>query len=387
MQTVSFGQALLLLIENHGHDPKITDKLRKMYLRGVQDPSEIKEVYTLFLKCGLSDKYEISCDPDVINEDPSRRYFETHLAFETLSNSLNDLPLEILQLYFDRLHDTLIDEWRDKFDAYLNGSRSSSDNKFAEEYVDAFEKVQTNETYDLLSAQQKQKIILLLKCSWLAVMHAEAKLVPLNIYGTGFFAEQNRGRIAKVNAGTLSSQYCADKIPYFSQHFGLMKSYMPVPRDDISYMSKGFGFIKPVDQNSFNPEAEWPKLNFSGLVHPFSCSISGTLLCQFRFMKKLQNNSELMFDDSSKLTILLKCLTSALLFNSGGHSYNEFFAVLQLREIREAFAFINGFDQIDCLSTLYTGNEVAFDKALEDTVKFNHCILAKEAFHLKLQNL
>ncbi|VVC75791.1 hypothetical protein AQUSIP_10880 [Aquicella siphonis] len=386
MRTLSFGQAVLLLFDIHKDDKVLSAKLKKLYLQGVQSAADTMEIHTLFSQCGLSEQYEISCEPRIINEDVSRRYFETHLAFETLKHSLDDLPLSELQSYFASLYHSLIPEKRDKFDAYLAGSISPSEDKFAAEYVDAIAKINTNETYGLLSREQKDKAILLMKCCWLGILHGSLRQLPLNIYGTGFFAEINRGRVPKDDSGKLSSSFCAGKMPFSSRHFGLMKQYMPVPGNDIIYTQNGFTFIKPSDQNNFNPEAEWPKLNFAALVHPFSCSISGTLLCQFQFMKHLHDKSELQFSSPDKFIVLLKCLTSALLFNSGGHVYNEFFAVLQLPEVKKAFEFMDGFAQINMLSVLYNGNEKAFDAALTDTIEYTKVILAKQAFHHKLTN-
>jgi hypothetical protein len=385
MPRISFGQALLLLIDKYKEDKSTCRALKQFYIQGVLSSTDLKYIENLFQENCLTEKYEISYRDTDINEDESRRYFETHLAFEMLLISLNQIKKEDLLEYNKALYDALPEENRNKFNNYMSGRISPKEDNFATEYMDAFEKVQNHENYQSLSFEQKEKLLLTLRASWLSVLHAKNPQVPLNLYGTGFFLEQNRGRVVKEKPITPTSTFISESSPYFSNHFGLMKTYMPVPRNDIAYAERGFTFVKPSDQNTYNTLAEWPRKNFSKLVHPFSCSISGTTLCQLRFMKKLQDEGKQVFNSQEKFTTFLKCFFSSLLFNSGGHVFNEFLGVLEMPEVRKEFTFIDGFEQINATMLLLHGNESAFDKALNDTLAYTKVLLAKKAVNDELR--
>ncbi|WP_131775165.1 hypothetical protein [Legionella cincinnatiensis] len=381
MVTISFGQALLLLMNKYKDTPLTCNNLKQFYIQGIVSPTELNYIQQLFDESGLTKEYEISYSEKEIDEDPSRRYFETHLAFETLLNSLGKINIEDLAKYYQALYNTLPEVIKNKYNHFIEGKISSKEDSFATEYMDALQKVQDHENYQRLLPEQKEKVLLILKTSWLGVLHAKNPQVPLNLYGTGFFSEANRGRIVKEKPGLPT-----EKSPYYSNHFGLMKTYMPVPRNDIAYAESGFTFLKPSDQNTFNPESAWSKQNFSKLVHPFSCSISGTTLCQLRVMKKLQEDEgQLPFNSQEKFSTFLKCFMSSLLFNSGGHCFNEFLSVLEIPQIKKEFSFIDGFEQINATTLLFHGNEEAFDKALKDTLEYTQVLLAKKEMHHELK--
>lgn len=380
MVTISFGQALLLLMNKYKEETSTCNALKEFYIQGVVSTTELDYIKELFSESGIIEEYEISYSAKEIDEDASRRYFETHLAFETLLNSLDKISIGDLSNYYNELYKTLPKETQNKYDNYLAGKTSPKEDNFATEYTDAFQKVQHHKNYQKLDSEQKEKVILILKASWFSVLHAKNPQIPLNLYGTGFFSEANRGRIVKEKPGLPT-----EKSPYYSNHFGLMKNYMPVPRNDIAYAESGFTFLKPSDQNTFNPESEWAKKNFSKLVHPFSCSISGTTLCQLRVMKKLKNEDQMPFDSQEKFATFLKCFMSSLLFNSGGHCFNEFLSVLEIPEIKKEFNFIDGFEQINATNLLLHGNEEAFEKALKDTLNYTQVLLAKKEMHDELR--
>ncbi|KTD13704.1 hypothetical protein Lgra_0839 [Legionella gratiana] len=380
MVTISFGQALLLLMNKYKDNTSLCNALKQFYIQGILSSTELNYMKQLFSESGLTKEYEISYSEKEIDEDPSRRYFETHLAFETLLNSLDKMNGEDLLKYYQALYNALPEETKNKYNSYMEGKVSPKEDNFATEYMDAFQKVQSHKNYQKLTPGQQEKVILILKASWLGVLHAKNPQIPLNLYGTGFFSEANRGRIIKEKPSLPT-----EKSPYYSNHFGLMKTYMPVPRNDIAYAENGFTFLKPSDQNTFNPESAWAKQNFSKLVHPFSCSISGTTLCQLRIMKKLQNEGQLPFNFQEKFTTFLKCFMSSLLFNSGGHCFNEFLSVLEIPQIKKEYSFIDGFEQINATTLLLHGNEDAFEKALKDTLDYTQVLLAKKEMHNELK--
>ncbi|MCW8443608.1 hypothetical protein OQJ05_06045 [Fluoribacter gormanii] len=387
MVTVSFGQALLLLIDKYKEYKSTCTALKQFYIQGVVTSTNLNYIEKLFQESQLTNQYKISYSTKNIDEDASRRYFETHLAFETLLSSLDQMKKEDILQYNKMLYDSLPEESRNKFNDFVEGKISPKIDGFATEYMDAFQKVQHHENYQALTADQKEKVLLILRVSWIGVLHARNPEVPVNLYGTGFFSEQNRGRVVKDKPLSPTSIYLLEKSPFYSNYFGLMKTSMPLPRNDIAYAESGFTFVKPSDQNTYDPQAAWPELNFSKLVHPFSCSISGTILCQLRLMIKLQGENKQVFDTQEKFANFLKCFMSILLFNSGGHVFNEFLGVLEIPQVREKFTFIEGFEHINATSLLLNGNEGAFDKALADTLRYTKVLLAKRAMHEELQTM
>lgn len=377
MITISVGQAILLLIKRYQDNQLMKRLLSKLYINGINTSESLEIVKEQFQQAGLSEKYEISTEQRVINEDPTRRYFETHLSHETLKTSLNHVELDWLKGYFAKIYNELNDNQREKIDGYLSGQLQPSDDQYAREYLDALNRIKADDNYACYSGVQKEKLTLIVKCAWLGVVIA--RKMPLDIYGAGLFSEVARGRVAKATPQRVASS------PNLSRHFGLMKSYMPVPRDDVTFAEKGFEFLKPVDMNNFNPQADWPRQCFSTLIHPFSCSLSGTMLAQMRFMKHLTNKQDAVFPEAQQFTSYVRSLTSALLFNSGGHSYYEFLAVLSLPQIRQAFQGCQWFTSLSLETIMLTGNEAAIDQALADTIQYHDVLLAKQAFHSALK--
>lgn len=104
-EVISPGQGLLLLISHYQTQPDAIDKcdkLKKIYLSGAR-----RSVLEAILADPLLKDYIVSYEKKTINEDSSRRYFETHLAYETLKNGLSKLKTEDLRSHF-RLQDSMI---------------------------------------------------------------------------------------------------------------------------------------------------------------------------------------------------------------------------------------------------------------------------------------
>ncbi|STX51592.1 Uncharacterised protein [Legionella busanensis] len=381
MITLSFSQAILLLINCYKNE-LTAEKLKKLYLKGITSNEDLQYVINLFKRNQFDEKYQISTNARVINEDPIRRYFETHLAFETLLIVLDQIDWEDLSTYYEALYRLLPTIEQAKFKDYLNKTTSDHEDYLVEEYIDTLFKLKSNTSYNDFSEIQKNKLSLIFKCAWLSSFIVKLPNIPLkNVYQVGFFAEQQRGRqikLLKASAETHGPQF---KISCYSNNFGLMKNYMPIPKSDVIFTESGFSFIKSVDRVNFNLAAAWPKEHFSTLVHPFSCSISGTMLSQLRCMKKLEKTALLPFNNLEKFTSFLKCFTSSLLFSNGGHSYNEFLAVLKIPKVVSAFKFIDHFEEIDAINLMFKGNELQFNRALDKTITYTKVILAKQEVH------
>jgi hypothetical protein len=340
-------------------ESKIT-RLKRLYLSGSEGRKDTS-IFKLIdegMKNGIFKDYIISSVDKDINEDPTRRYFETHLAYETLLHTLKDLSLDQLNVYYQ---------------SFLNWAVDGIEQTYSlrHEYGNAIMKTRVASYYTHFSSEEREKLELLLRCSHLGILLLKKHSygVPLDIYGLGFFSGSGRGR-------TENSDY--DKIA--SQHMGLMKTYMPVPRNDLATVASSLALMRVADFFSFISEAAWPQENFSKLTHPFSASISGTMLAQLRSLCYLQD-LVLENNNSEKLGKYLVCMASVLLYNSGGHSFNEFFAVLALPRILEGFNFFDGFKTLTMDNLLFINNQKAFQIALERTIQYNNTLINKYKAH------
>ncbi len=84
------SQALLILMDKYQNNPDTFTSLKKLYLNGITSPQE-KNHLDQYLRDEALTRYEVSTLPNDINEDASRRYFETHLAYYTLIDSVDQL--------------------------------------------------------------------------------------------------------------------------------------------------------------------------------------------------------------------------------------------------------------------------------------------------------
>ncbi len=248
MMKISVGQALLILIDmNHKNEEKL-NFLKRLYLSGAKNLDDKKMIAKLMEDESLAN-YEILYSKRAIDEDPTRRYFETHLAFETLKTSLDTIDISDLTAYKNTLYNMLpCGKEKIAVDYVMSGSTppGKKDNIY-KEYSDAIKKLQSNDYYQNFAQNEKLKLELLIKLSFLAIINdLESNLhFPIDIYQTGIFSEENRGKLFKPYQDTVRSQ-----------HLGLMKSYMPVPINDVAHS----------DSNSSAPT---PQLAAKSSANPF----------------------------------------------------------------------------------------------------------------------
>lgn len=375
MAKISVGQALLILIKKYQENPRLLSELKKLYLEGANTPQNKQAIDNWLKDIALRD-YEVSKSYKVTDADPTRRYFETHLAYETLKNGLDEINLNDLQNYYKTMYGLTLDVL-DKFDKNsdfttqevnkaLNGEVIES-TLFQKEFSDAVNNIRTGDTYKDFSDENKQKMELLVKCAYLGVMNAKYDYLPIPIYGKGIYAEKNKGRM----------RYPSDQESVTSHGLGVMKSHMPLPAEDIARSEKPSELLRPADQFYLkDPDSVWAKDNFARLVHPFSGAISGTMLSQLRTFKYLNDAGYFSsFSEKDKFMSFVKSFASIMLYNSGGHTFHEFLSPLQVKPVQEGFNFIDGFNDINANNLLQEGNEVSFDKALEDTLEYNENII------------
>lgn len=368
--TISPSQALLLLIDKYRDYPREVRELKKLYLTGAHTQQDFKFIQHM-LKDELLNDYHVSFRSETINEDPTRRYFETHLAYHSLLHGLEQISYDKLQQHQSQLEKSLPEKIRKKIEHVLKGEFVGGDNNLFKEYADYISKITKKELFPELNQESREKMLLLVKSSFLGVINAQNNKMPIDIYGTGLYSERNKGKVL-VN----------DQQSTRNQNLGLLKGHMPVALNDIARSPQEIPYLKPSDQSSYVENALWVRDNFSKMVHPFSNSISGTMLCQLRSHAFLRNKGKGVFTESAKeMADYSKLMVAAMLFNSGGHTLHEFTAPLTLADVRAEFRDIPKFSDINMQSMFLDGNERAFDAALESAVSYNATQILRTQIH------
>jgi hypothetical protein len=189
----------------------------------------------------------------------------------------------------------------------------------------------------------------------------------MQIYEKGLFKHTNRGGMLKANDTTRSSA------------IGTLKSNMPVGRFDPLQTEARTHFSRGADNSEYNENALWVQANFNKMVHPFSNSISGTILCLLRvsaYLNKKQIGTLCSSAEAFKSYFML--LTSTMLLASGGHSLYEYTAALSLIEVLQEFASVPGFETVTMESMFLGNNEAAFNAALDETLFYNQLIINRQ---------
>lgn len=379
---ISPAQALLILIERYNNNTSMTSELKQLYLCGADSPLAEKTIKN-YLSDEVLNKYQISFDKDVINNDPTRRYFETHLAYETIISQIqnhSDELFPILNKINEQLFIKLPDHISYDVSSVLkNGASSLSEedlvltNMLPDDYSFVLRDIASSTLFPNFNENERNTAICIVQNIYLAVLNARYDPdLPLDIYDKGIYSEKNRGKMIIPIEDTTRNQ-----------HLGLLKNYMPLARDDIARSDRIIPYLKPSDQARYIENAQWVEQNFNKLVHPFSNGISGTILCQLRCLNNLLNHSasNTLKLSASELQEYLKAIISIRLFSGGGHSLNEYLSPLELPEIREAFHFIEDFDQINLQSMFLKDNQSAFEAGLTKAIKFNCKILERALMH------
>ncbi|WP_160116796.1 hypothetical protein [Legionella sainthelensi] len=156
---------------------------------------------------------------------------------------------------------------------------------------------------------------------------------------------------------------------------------MPLSRDDIAFSERPFNFLKSSEQAKYDEKALWVKNNFDQAVHPFSNSISGTMLCLLHALCFFQDAKIYPFTESPDENNFIKLFSSVVVYFSGGHSLHELISVLRLPEVINELQdkpSLKGFDLngVFISSIFLNNNEQAFEQALQKAIVYNnHCIL------------
>jgi hypothetical protein len=440
---ISVCQALLLLLDHYRDHQSISKELKKLFFLGAQDSTSRKLIEKWMEDPLLKNKYRISLQPvttamlenksapsaaqttsqtttdaklqttdelahhyDVINRDEVRRYAETCLAYETLlTDPMKHLSVEELETHCAALESLLptTEACKSRYteaeqktlpatvlqilNNILNGDLThvkdgvTTDKISGQEYGDALKQLESKERYPEFSQEQRKKMALLIRSSFLCVniIRHNQKLplsIPTDAYKEGYYDGQNRGAVKKESYEAMQSF-----------NLGLMLSYMWLPFGDRARANTIAPYPRVPDRNTINPAASWVKDNFAYLVHPFSCSISGTMLIHCKVFKQLQNDGKLVLDTPEKFSDFLKSFVPLMLFNSGGHSFHEFMFPLSLQRVREEFSFIKGFSDLNNENLFMKDNEAAFNRATEHAIAYNKQVLARKELQASIRSI
>ncbi len=373
---ISPGQALLILIDKYDSNITLVNELKSLYLLGAEDEKSRARIKLLLRDKALVN-YNISFEPIIISEDPTRRYFESYLSYFTLYSSINKLEKEDLEFTSKKMYLMLPVKKQSKINNFL--TKKPKDSQMKIEFQDNSFKINSHPSFDIFSNPNKLKLNKLNLMAYMAVILIQnQKGLPLRIYTKGYYPIENNSRIIKSNKDQKDLRSCG---------LGLMKSYMDLPKNDLLFNEDVSNYTRVTDRNSFKENSPWADYFFSKLVHPFSASISGTILAFIRFLAYLYDNEELRFDDAEKLKTLFKCYISLLLFSSGGHSLYEFIAPINIPEVQEHFRLFKGFADINLNSLFLQENTAEFDMALYQTIEYNKLILNKKWVNLDINIL
>lgn len=365
---VSPAQAILLLMDKHKENPEVITKLKKWYLSGIELGQHAEFTAMCSALSSGRIEYEVSFSKDVINDDPTKRYFETHLAQRTVQHGIDKIDSAKLESHVKALSRQLDGVRIKAIDRALRGKFQKSDSDLIKEYANYIARIDRGEVFGDLDPTARNKVKQMVQASLLGVASAWHKeTLPLNIYGTGIYSAKQKGKVMKE--GQESTR---------NQHMGLLKSHMAVPRSDIAYSDKEVPLMKPSDQATFRRRAAWVEQNFSKLVHPYSNSISGTMLCQLRNLKSFKGSVNDNFTQKPEEFVdFLKVFIGTMVYGSGGHTLYEFSAPLQIDVITEAFSDVSHGKPLTMEGLFFGGNAPAFEQALEETRRYNHQMLRR----------
>lgn len=384
---ISIGQAILLILQQRSLDPKERLKIESMYLSGCKTPEDAEFLNKVITREKESNVYlqlcEISVSPDVIDNDPSRRYFETHLAYNTTVSEIKAMSLAQVKSHYENLLDLI----RSYEPSLATSLTNAMDRRLAPPWDMAQIKKIGTDVYEyfcaISEAEKKfkegdfEKIKYVMAATLLGVIAncissqktkespEEFESLPMDLYGRGLFSSEKRGRILREGS-------------HFFSTTGIIKSMAPVPyhNDAVRYEGEEKSFDFKSTSNSQYVlgivSKNWSDQSFSQLFHPFVNTISGTMLCQLRASKKLMDEGKLSFQSPDSFLNYVKCLVSSMLYLAGGHSLYEFTYPLILPEVVAGFANIPRFAEDMTLPRMfYETNADVFHDALDRATKYN----------------
>ncbi len=399
MQITSF-QALTLLIEHKPH--LLKDKhIAQLYICGCHDvPDQL--MLDVLLEDEILSEYDIVETVEDTTEDEVRRFFESHLMLQYLLADIDSLDASLLSGFLNSLYACLSPkQFHDVTQYVFNNKKTKEMTELygyeVPEYGACITELLKPGSYPVLVSdfddetttgkfraqklkERKQKIELIVKCSYIAMAFINNENYPLNIYDEedSIYDPKNRGRIIK--RGPSEAKY--DEQVVRSQHLGIMKSYMPVPRFGFLDAGKPSLFKRCTDNcKPFNSGA-WIKQHRFNRLSPFVTAISGTLLCQLRFIRHFLDKGTFVYKDNPKQCFLyFRTLISAMQYLNGGHCLFEFCGPLALPQVKKAFKQDASMNSITLQALFADDNNPNLIKAFQETLAYQQCVLAKKSAH------
>lgn len=405
-------QLFLMGVQNEEDLGKLKDLLNDDALKGYEIPLLEQSDFEL-----LKHKYDDIPEEDkpkyleainkleIINNDPVRRYFESTLCHDTLRDNIDSLDKDLLQQHFDLVFSSMPMSMRilvplTIYHGNVDGA-AAKNSSTAPEYITAIQKLRNPNNFpsfkpekskgtqspDQVLKERVDKMMLLLKtvhAGMTSVNNHKQDYFPLNIYGESgsVYSPARRGRTDRVDG-------VGGKQEVFSNNLGIMRSYMPLSRDDTLFedpsMDTSNQYRRPADASTYVSSGDMPQKFFSTQVSPFVNSISGTMLTQLRVMAKLLNENKLLYEDNpEQLKVFFKCFVSYMIYNSGGHSLQEFTSVFELPQVQAIFKDVPGFSDLNLRQLFQEENDKSFMSAMDQAIDYNDSILMRNAMHSEL---
>ncbi|CAM2838724.1 Ribulose-5-phosphate 4-epimerase and related epimerases and aldolases [Legionella steigerwaltii] len=397
---LSIGESLLLVMDaciQANVDSTIIDQLNLLYIEGIKSKEDlrfIKEIQEIL----VSKKYNVKSDPITINEDPTRRYFETQLAYYLLQNNAEELNQNELVEFTQNLRKRLYslpapdDTHIKKAEKILKGEMDTILNKYETEYAQIISMLAKNSFYGL-SKKACKNLLELARSTSLSTLNTQIdQTMPADIYSDSVFTMgmDGRGRIIKKEH---------DKVRTTAK--GLMKSISPLPMyydvanavdsqyDEKTKEQTASPFQRSADQATFMIESRWTQLLFSRMTQLYSNGISSTTLAQIRNMILEKRLGHVYYKGHFQKNMTV--FSALMVYNSGGHSFFEIFEVFKLPLCRELIGgepgLVKALEEDKMMyKWLCMDQSDAYEKALHATRNYLHFLLSKKIVNAEFKN-
>lgn len=407
---ITVFQALTLLAEKYqNQNDKKYQQIKALYLSGVQseeDKNNLKQLLTN----PLLNTYTISAQPHDINEDPVRRYFESHLCHEILKEQLDSLDLQQLQQHYEALLELVSSNIKAFMRSVALGTLKKDYNKLSpikREFVESITNIQKPNSYLSLKPEtdeknhtaieiwqkRKTKLILLHLCTFTAIAAKDLEYYPIDIYDEegSIYEQVHRGRTKRSEMFDNESHENT-VCPY---SLGIMRAYMPIAPNDPLLSPTPSAYRRPTDINTYMNDGEPHLISdiiFATQVTPFINSISGTFLAQLRVTAHLRAQNKFIyepqdeFDEQTKKELhnYIRLILASVIYSLGGHSIYEFMMLFQCPEVIQELQSLPGLKTLTIEHLFKIECPISFDNALQLTIKYNRHILHQKMLHRTL---
>ena len=358
---ISVDQALLILLDKNRDNQEQYLRLKKIYLSGVTDQNSLS-----YLKECLSSNdllmYRVCDTFERANGAATRRYFESHLALETLKRCEDSHDL---QNYADELYD----------DA---PSSINCELKEGTQYGDVLALIRNKMKLQFVpnDAKNVSYAMIALSISAVEICRTNPK-ISLDIYDSKILSEKEKSTVCKIGDQQLVRLL----------HGGNLLSRSPLPMDDEMFLTSDasdLDFTRGTLSSSGKEGSSWVNKLADSKIHPFVNSISGTMLAQIRLAIEKLKCSTFPFNEERGFKDYFRVFISTLVYFLGGHSLFEFVDVFQIPDIEKALRGHIEYDFLTLESLFLVDNAQAFNCALEKSIKYNRKLIQRKEVHSSL---